>query len=129
MQKKMKDRKELLKQLRAKKITLRAEKTDMYNKALGVNPGIAAKRKELEGLYAKRSAFTKEIDAIKLKRRALGEDIDAKRAEINTLNATKATMFTACGTKKAEILEIDKQIMQCLADIRHMRGRDIDWKL
>ena len=123
----LKTKRETVKRLREEREAIRAEKTDMYNKAMDVNTLIGATRKELETLYAKRADMTAEIDKQIAARKKVSTTIDEKRKEINVFKASKRVMFDNCTQKKLQILEKDKAIMKEQADIKSIKGSGKDW--
>jgi predicted transcriptional regulator len=128
MYKTLREKRDMLKALRKQRDLLKSEKADMWNRALASNPQIDDVRKELEGMRAERSKITEDIEKLLAKRRGMSKAIKDKCAEIRMKGSTKKTMFDACRGKKAEIMEVDKNIMKVQAEIAHILGRDREWR-
>jgi chromosome segregation ATPase len=123
----LKDRRDQIKQLRKERDVIKAEKADMYRKAVDVNDKIAEVRKKLADKYNKRRAMTKEIEKRIAERREVSRTIDIDRQEINTLKSTKRTMFDACRSKKSAIVEKETLIIKAQNDIDNIKGTHKSW--
>lgn len=127
MRKTLQEKLELRAQLRKKRDEIKAEKSDLYYKALSFNDKIKEKRDELSVLYEKRGKIKDAIQKLLDERKALSRQVDAKRQEIKSMVAAKATMFKSCKEHKASIIEIEKQILAVQKEIDHLKGNDRDW--
>ena len=123
----IKERREQIKQLRKERDGIKAEKTDMYKQAVSINDQIAVVRKRLEEKYGKRAAVTKDIEKRLAERRELSKTISVDRQEINTLEATKRSMFDTCRVKKSVIVEKDRAIIKAQNDIINIKGTNKRW--
>jgi len=127
MRKLLKQHRDRIKQLRKDRDFKKKEKTDLFKKALMINPQIAAIRAEIKEFNNQRAVIKEKMDLLLLDRAKLCESIRAKRKEINTWEGTKRAMFEAAKSKKSDIISADQEIMKIQQQIRTIQGKDMEW--
>ena len=117
---KQRDRIKMLRQERNLKI---AERSDLRNRALALNPQIEAVKAELVKLCEASSEKSQTVKKLIEERQEIGKSIATKRQAINALKDSKRFMLDNCKGKKSEIMAADQEIYKIQADIRHIQGK------